>query len=211
RAAETAAFQARYLSALTDYVGRKAQEAALMPALELGKAAIAEGYSLLEVLSIHHTLVASLIAQPSDLDVEQRLTAANDFLAQVAAPFEMAHRAWYELAKRLRLVNADLEKRVVERTAAHRASEERWRRLFEASAAGMAWANQDGVFIAANPAFQKKLGRTEDEIKGRSVEDVTPPDDRPAMAKVVAEFKAGLRLDYHVENYYLRRDGGKVW
>src|SRR5262249_20547264 len=172
RAAETAAFQARYLSALTGYVGRKAQEADLMPALELGKAAIAEGYSLLEVLSIHHTLVASLIAQSSNLDVKQRLIAANDFLAQVAAPFEMAHRAWYELAERLRWLTVDLEKRVVERTAAHRASEERWRRLFEASAAGMALANLDGVFIAANPAFQRMLGRTEDEIQGCSIEDV---------------------------------------
>jgi PAS domain S-box-containing protein len=211
RAAESATFQARYLSALTGYVGREAQEADLMSALELGKVALAEGYSLLDLLTTHHTLVGSLIAQSSNPDVQRRLTAANDFLAQAAAPFEMAHRAWHELADRLRLLNVDLEKRVAERTAAHRASEERWRRLFEVSAAGMALANLDGVFIAANPAFQKMLGRTEDEIKGRSVVDIAPADDRPGTSKVLAEFKAGLRQDYHVENYYLRSDGDKIW
>lgn len=211
RAAEGATFQARYRSALTGYVGRKAQESDLVSALELGKTAIAEGYSLLDLLSIHHTVVASLFAQSSKLDVQRRLTAANDFLAQAVAPFEMAHRAWHELAERLRLINVDLEKRVAERTAAYRASEERWRRLFEASAAGMALANLDGVFIAANPAFQKMLGRSEDEIKGCSVLDIAPADERPATSKVLAEFKAGLRQDYHVENYYLRRDGEKVW
>ena len=38
--------------------------------------------------------------------------------------------------------------------AALRASEERWRRLFETSAAGMALNRLDGVFTAANPALQ---------------------------------------------------------
>jgi len=211
RAAESTTFEARYLSALTGYVGREAQEADLMSALELGKVALAEGYSLLDLLSIHHTLVGSLITQLSTPDIQQHLSAANDFLAQAAAPFEMAHRAWHELADRLRSLNIDLERRVAERTAAYRASEERWRRLFEASAAGMALANLDGVFIAANPAFQRMLGRTEDEIKGRLVVDMAPADERPATSNVLAEFKAGLRQDYHVENYYLRKNGDKVW
>ena len=72
RAAKSATFQARYQSALTGYVGGKAQEADLMFALELGKMALAEGYSLLDLLTVHHTLVGSLIAQSSNLDIQQR-------------------------------------------------------------------------------------------------------------------------------------------
>ena len=53
--------------------------------------------------------------------------------------------------------------------AALRASENRWRKLFETSSAGMALARLDGVFTAANPALQRMLGRTEEEIVGRNV------------------------------------------
>ena len=95
--------------------------------------------------------------------------------------------------------------------AALRANEERWRRLFETSAAGMALARLDGVFTAANPAFQRIVDLTEDEIKGRTAVDLTPEDERPATVKVIHEFKRGLRQEYRVEKRYLRRNGSPVW
>ena len=95
--------------------------------------------------------------------------------------------------------------------AALRASEERWRRLFETSAAGMALARLDGVFIAANPAFQRIVDLTEDEIKGRTAVELTPEDEHPATMNVIEEFRRGLRQEYRVEKRYLRRNGSSVW
>jgi PAS domain-containing protein len=46
-----------------------------------------------------------------------------------------------------------------------RASEQRWRKLFETSSAGIASVTLDGRFIAANLALQKMLGCTEEELQ----------------------------------------------
>ena len=92
-----------------------------------------------------------------------------------------------------------------------RASEERWRRMFETSAAGMATARLDGIFTAANPALQRMLDRTEDEIVGRTAMEITHEDERPETANVVAKFRSGLLQEYHVEKPYLKRDGSPVW
>lgn len=123
--AEDMTFEARYRRALSGYVDQQEQEAELMVAFELGRLALAEGYSLLDVLGLHHEVLCTLIKQSwQSADDRQRLTAANDFLIQVAAPFEMAHRGWHDMADRLRSANEELEKRVADRTAAHRKAEE---------------------------------------------------------------------------------------
>ena len=76
--------------------------------------------------------------------------------------------------------------------AALRASEERWRRLFETSAAGMALVRLDGVFTAANPALQRMLGRTEEEIVGRNVLELNHEDERAATAELYAKYQERL-------------------
>jgi PAS domain S-box-containing protein len=92
-----------------------------------------------------------------------------------------------------------------------RASEERWRRMFETSAAGMATARLDGIFTAANLALQRMLDRTEDAIVGRTAMEITHADERPETADVVAKFRSGLLQEYHVEKRYLKRDGSPMW
>jgi PAS domain S-box-containing protein len=95
--------------------------------------------------------------------------------------------------------------------AAVRASEERWRRLFETSAAGMALNRLDGVFTAANPALQRMLGRTEKEIVGRNVLELNIEDERAATAEALAKYRSGSLTERHTEKKYLRKDGTPVW
>jgi PAS domain S-box-containing protein len=95
--------------------------------------------------------------------------------------------------------------------AALRVSEERWRRIFATSAAGMATARLDGVFTAANPALQRMLERSEDEIVGRTAMEISHEDERVTTDDVVATFRRGLMQEYHVEKRYLKNDGSPVW
>jgi PAS domain S-box-containing protein len=92
-----------------------------------------------------------------------------------------------------------------------RASEERWRKLFETSAAGMALAGLDGIFTAANPALQRMLGRTEEEIVGRNALELNPEEERAATAEALARYRSGLLDERHVEKKYLKKDGSPVW
>jgi C4-dicarboxylate-specific signal transduction histidine kinase len=119
----------RYQRALGAYIESDAGETGLMAAFELGRTMLAEEHSLLDLLTIHHAALASLLERSFDgADIEQRLVKANEFLAEVAAPFEMAHRGWREMADRLGRANEELERRVAERTGAHREAEERLNR-----------------------------------------------------------------------------------
>jgi C4-dicarboxylate-specific signal transduction histidine kinase len=62
-----------------------------------------------------------LIEQSSSgADIQRRVARAREFLTQATAPFEMAHRGWHEMVDRLRAANDELERRVEERTKAHR-------------------------------------------------------------------------------------------
>jgi PAS domain S-box-containing protein len=95
--------------------------------------------------------------------------------------------------------------------AALRVSEERWRRLFETSAAGMALARLDGVFTAANPALQRMFGRAEEEIVGHSILELNPEEERAATAEALAKFRSGSLTERQVEKKYLKKDGSPVW
>ena len=67
----------------------------------------------------------------------------------------------------LRRTNEELQSEIAERTRAEealRASEERWRAIFENSAVGMALVDANGRPMAANPALQRTLGYTADEL-----------------------------------------------
>jgi two-component system, cell cycle sensor histidine kinase and response regulator CckA len=95
--------------------------------------------------------------------------------------------------------------------AALRVSEERWRRLFETSAAGMALSRVDGVFTAVNPALQRMLGRSEQEIVGHSALELNIEDERAATAEALAKFSIGSMTERQVEKKYLKKDGSTVW
>jgi PAS domain S-box-containing protein len=92
-----------------------------------------------------------------------------------------------------------------------RASEERWRKLFETSAAGMALFRLEGVCTAANPALQQMLDRTEEEIVGHNVLELNHEDERAATADALAKFKIGSLTERHSEKKYLKKDGSPVW
>ena len=92
-----------------------------------------------------------------------------------------------------------------------RATEERWRKLFENSSAGIALVTPDGRYVAANLAFQNMFGYTEAELQRLTVPEVTHEEDRAAAEAILAEFAEGRRRVYRVEKRYLRKDGGVIW
>jgi PAS domain S-box-containing protein len=92
-----------------------------------------------------------------------------------------------------------------------RASEERWRNLFENSSAGIALVTQDGRFIAANLALQKMLGYTEEELQRLTVLEVSHEEDRAATEAILAGSVEGQRRDHRIEKRYRRKDGNVIW
>ena len=92
-----------------------------------------------------------------------------------------------------------------------RASEERWRKLFENSSAGIALIAPDGRYITANSALQKMLGYTEAELPGLTVLELTHEEDRADSEAILEESAEGQRRDYRMEKRYRRKDGSVIW
>ena len=108
-----------------------------------------------------------------------------------------------ESERRLLELNAELERRIIERTQARGMT---WR----LSPDLMGALNSKGYFETSNPAWKAVLGWSEEEVAGMSIFDLLHPDD-------VERTKAGFELTQRGEpairfpNRYRSKDGGYRW
>jgi diguanylate cyclase (GGDEF)-like protein/PAS domain S-box-containing protein len=91
-----------------------------------------------------------------------------------------------------------------------RASEDRFRRGFADSPVGMAIISSDWRWLEVNDALCALLGRTREDLVGRTPAEVTHPDDIQVSREVVARGRSGTSQQEFVKRY-LRPDGGVVW
>jgi PAS domain S-box-containing protein len=101
---------------------------------------------------------------------------------------------------------------IVRRRRAERAlkeSEERWRSVFETSAAGVAVLDKDARFVATNLAFQTMLGFSDPELRTVSLVELGFADDREALRRLGEELQAYPRYDAVMQ--LRRRDGSAMW
>jgi PAS domain S-box-containing protein len=128
---------------------------------------------------------------PHELTPEQT-EALRALSRQVAAQLE------------LRRTRIDLE-------SALQKSEERWRAVFDRSAIGVALTDEKGRFLAANRAYEKMLGYTQDELQQLSFFDLTPEEFRQPNRELATDMWAGNRQRYELEKPYRRKDGVVIW
>ncbi len=95
--------------------------------------------------------------------------------------------------------------------AALRASEARWRSIFETSTLAISVFDQDLRYTAANPAFQAILGYTEDELRHLTPLDLTVGEERGVADLRLAALREGKLDHYAVEKQYRRKDGRVIW
>jgi PAS domain S-box-containing protein len=90
-------------------------------------------------------------------------------------------------------------------------SEERWRSVFETSAAGVAVMDGDAGFVATNTAFQAMLGYTGRELCDLSLTDLSIDDDRESSRQLLDELRGGARRHYDAIQQFQRKNGTPVW
>jgi phosphoserine phosphatase RsbU-like protein len=84
-----------YRVAFLQYLpGRR--EAALTRGYELGRAAVTEGLSILELARVHHEVFLEVLRETPPEDVPGVATAASEFFLEVLATFDMAQRGFLD-------------------------------------------------------------------------------------------------------------------
>jgi diguanylate cyclase (GGDEF)-like protein/PAS domain S-box-containing protein len=98
-----------------------------------------------------------------------------------------------------------------EAEAALSSSEKRFRQTFELAASGLAHVSLDGVFLRVNRRLCEITGYDERELVGRSVKDVSHPEDRDTTDELRMRMRAGEVESVRFEKRYQRKDGSLLW
>ena len=93
-----------------------------------------------------------------------------------------------------------------------RASEQRFRALFEQAAVGVAYIDTpSSSILAANHKCARILGYVPEELLGMSFRSFVHPQDVAAHQRLMAQMEQGEVPDFEIEQRLLKKGGGDVW
>jgi signal transduction histidine kinase len=105
-------FEEEYRSAFGECT-RRGCEAVLGHAYELGRRAINEKKSLIEIVTLHHQALCKMLIGARGAVRQQKLLAvAGEFMGETLSPYEMAHRGVQDAIAGLRRLNETLEEEI---------------------------------------------------------------------------------------------------
>lgn len=115
-----------------------------------------------------------------------------------------------EIASVRRLLDEAADRRD-QAEAAQRESEQRFRATFEQAAVGIALLDPDGRWLRVNQKLCDIVGYGNQELLGKTFQDITHPDDLHTDLAYVRQILAGEIETYSMEKRYLRQDGSLIW
>ncbi len=86
-----------------------------------------------------------------------------------------------------------------------------FRALFEDAPVGIVVVDKNQRVVDVNDAYCKMLGYTEAEMMGRTIAEVTHPDDRQRDAEFLPLLLSGEVPRYKAEKRYIGKSGEVVW
>ncbi len=92
-----------------------------------------------------------------------------------------------------------------------RDSEKRFREVFEQAAVGITRVDLNGVLVDCNQKFCDLLGFSREELIGKSMKDITHPDDYGAGAQYRTQLTKGDGGSRTGEKRFIRKDGTSLW
>jgi len=99
----------------------------------------------------------------------------------------------------------------MEREEELRLNEEKFRGIFEYAGTGMFILGPDMRFVDVNDAFCRILGYDKNDLIGRTVIDISHPEDRVAATPNFDELAGLVNNGIPAEKRYLHKDGRAVW
>jgi PAS domain S-box-containing protein len=92
-----------------------------------------------------------------------------------------------------------------------RQNEQRLAGMFDHAAVGIVEVDRDDRIVTVNERALEILGYRREALLGRTIHEITHPDDRPSSDRLNAEIHEGHRGFADYEKRFLRGDGSPVW
>jgi PAS domain S-box-containing protein len=125
---------------------------------------------------------------------------------ETTPPVSTSLREVNDLGEALSLASHDRQRA----EAAMRESDMRFRAIVDQGTAGISIVDLDGRFRFANRRHCEITGFSVDEIRARTIIDITHPDDQPKNRDLLAAMMAAGTA-YTIEKRFIRKDGRPVW
>lgn len=90
-------------------------------------------------------------------------------------------------------------------------SEARFRSVYEGAGMGIVIVNRAGHIVLANPAFERLVGYTLQELGQMTFISLTHPEDRQGNVDLFQDLVTGKREGYEFEKRYILRDNQVIW
>ena len=110
----------------------------------------------------------------------------------------------------IRLVTIDITSRK-QAEELLRSSEERFRKIFDNAATGIAITDMAGTFVDCNPAFTSLLSYSREELYAKTFGALIHPDDREENLRFTRKLVQGELSQFALENRYVTKSGSPVW
>ena len=123
-------------------------------------------------------------------------------------------RKWpEELIARVRVIGEVMAQALVRKRseAALRASEARWRFIFETSSIGISTFDPNMRYMETNPAFRATLGYADEELRQLTPLDIAVESNREGIQLRLAGLQQGKTDRYTAVEQYRRKDGAVIW
>jgi len=104
----------------------------------------------------------------------------------------------------------DITERKAQEAAINEA-QEAFRHAFADAPIGIGLVDMHGLIQRANRAMAELLGRTQEELVGIQISDLTHPDDRSISEENMERLARSEVDSYRIEKRYIRPDGSVVW
>ncbi len=151
-----------------------------------------------------------------------RSARAAETASELAAPIEPTRsetapktNLYDELTRlnnELTNLRRELEQRILQRTAELRASEARFRTLFEQASVGILLVDRDGSVLQSNQTVLEILGLSSEDMLGRPLAELlASPKDAPGVMELHGELMAGRRDRFHIEQGYMHKGAQPGW
>jgi PAS domain S-box-containing protein len=87
----------------------------------------------------------------------------------------------------------------------------RFRTIFDGASIGIVRVDPEGHTLEGNPAMERMLGYSADELAAMTFKEITHPDDVDHNLDLFGQLMAGERESYQIEKRYFRKDGELIW
>ena len=169
---------------------------------------------LTELIPAEHPCLGMGAADRSTLGTSEQGTPVCEFRfdtpSGVSIPVQASCLPFHDAGRDLVLVTIR-DVRRQERRRVTRDGDRRYRAIFNAAAIGIVQCDTQGHVIESNPALQRMLGYSREELRGMHFRDFTHPEDLAADAALFNEMVEGKRDYYQIELRYTAKGDVTGW